>query len=69
MHFIAIYVELGEEAHVWIYIVRSHIAPLSQEICYVSVIEIIATLHIISKGGIDCETLFSIVLSQKLQLL
>jgi len=60
MHFFAVHIELGEEPHIRRDVVWSQVAPLSQEISDVAVVEIVTSQDIISKGAINSETVFAI---------
>ena len=60
MHFFAIRINLGKEPHIRRDVVWCQIAPLSEEICYITVVEVVSSQYIISESAINSESVFPI---------
>ena len=69
MHFLAVDIDLREESHIGSYILRCQVAPLGEEICNITVVEVITTQDIVGKGPVDSKALFPVAIRKKSQFL
>lgn len=65
MHFLSIHIELGDEAQVLIYWLSRQEAPLGQQVCNVSIVEVVTAKDVVGERAINAETFLSVALGKQ----
>ena len=68
MHFLAVDIDLREEPQIRGDVLLGQVAPLSQKVGYITVVEVVTAQYIIGKSAINCESIFPVPIGKQAQL-
>jgi|LauGreDrversion4_2_1035121.scaffolds.fasta_scaffold871544_1 hypothetical protein len=65
MHFFPVSINFRKESNIWGNVLRRQVAPLCQEISYITIVEVVSSKHIIGKGAINSESFLTIAICKQ----